>query len=191
MEIINKDEFELHKEEISQNIKEDKIVFIYPTDTIYGIGCDGRDTKSITKIRELKKRVDMPFSVIAPSKDWIRENCIITGEGEKWLERLPGPYTLIFKQKNLDCVAHNLAPGLETVGVRIPKHWISNFVSLIGIPVVTTSANVTGDDFMISIDNLNADIKNSVDLIIYEGEKKGKPSSIIDLTKEEIKVVER
>ena len=191
MEIINKDEFEINKEEIAQSIKEDKIVFIYPTDTIYGIGCDGRDTEGISKIRELKKRVDMPFSVIAPSKDWIRENCIVTEEGEKWLGRLPGPYTLIFKQKNPECVAHNLAPSLETVGVRIPKHWISDFVTMAGVPVVTTSANVTGEDFMVSLDNLNAEIKNAVDLIIYEGEKKGRPSSIIDLTKEEIKVVER
>ena len=134
---------------------------------------------------------NMPFSIIAPSKDWIRENCVVTEEGEKWIERLPGPYTLIFKQKNHDCVAHNLAPGLETIGVRIPKHWISNFVKLTGVPIVTTSANVTGDDFMVSLKNLNIDIKNSVDLIIYEGEKKGKPSSIIDLTKEKIEVVER
>ena len=191
MKIINKDEFKLHKEEIAQSIKEDKILFIYPTDTIYGIGCDGRDSKGITNIRELKKRTQMPFSVIAPSKDWIRENCVVTEEGEKWIERLPGPYTLIFKQKNHDCVAHNLAPGLETIGVRIPKHWISNFVKLTGVPIVTTSANVTGDDFMVSLKNLNIDIKNSVDLIIYEGEKKGKPSSIIDLTKEKIEVVER
>ena len=191
MEIINKDEFELHKEEIAQSIKEDKILFIYPTDTIYGIGCDGRDSKGITNIRELKKRTQMPFSVIAPSKDWIRENCVVTEEGDKWLERLPGPYTLIFKNKNPDCIAENLAPGLKTMGVRIPKHWISDFVNMIGIPIVTTSANITGEDFMVSLDNLNMNIKNSVDLIIYDGEKRGRPSSIIDLTKEKIEIVER
>jgi tRNA threonylcarbamoyl adenosine modification protein (Sua5/YciO/YrdC/YwlC family) len=191
MEIINKDEFKLHKEEIIQRIKEDGIVFIYPTDTIYGIGCDGRNSEGIVNIRKLKKRIQMPFSVITPSKNWIRENCIVTKEGEKWLKRLPGPYTLIFKKKNLDCVAKNLAPKLETIGVRIPKHWISDFVRMSGIPIVTTSANITGEDFMISLKNLNIDIKNSVDLIIYDDEKIGRPSSIIDLTKKNIKVVER
>ncbi|MEM3690242.1 MAG: Sua5/YciO/YrdC/YwlC family protein, partial [Candidatus Micrarchaeia archaeon] len=79
----------------------------------------------------------------------------------------------------------------ETIGVRIPNHWFSEFVSQLGIPVVTTSANITGEEFMTSLENLNPEIKEKMDLIIYEGEKKGYPSTIIDLSGEQVRIVSR
>ena len=54
-----------------------KGLFIYPTDTIYGVGCDAYNGCLIDKVRDLKQQYDRPFSVIAPSKDWIRKHCII------------------------------------------------------------------------------------------------------------------
>ena len=88
------------------------------------------------------------------------------------------------------CVAENVAPGKDTLGIRIPDHWFSNFVAEINMPIVTTSANKSNEDFMTSLDDLDSEIKSKVDFIVYEGEKKGKPSRIIDLTDEE-KVIER
>ena len=102
---------------------------------------------------------------------------------------MPGPYTLILKTKK-ECVAKNVAPGLDTLGVRIPDNWFSNFVSEIDIPIVSTSVNKASEDFMTSLEDLDSEIKSMVDFIVYEGEKKGKPSRIIDLTDEE-KVIER
>ena len=56
-------------------------VFIYPTDTIYGLGCDATNLASVKLIRELKYRdKDKPMSVIAPSVEWIREHCEVSGE---------------------------------------------------------------------------------------------------------------
>ncbi len=153
-------------------------VFVYPTDTIYGLGCDATNQKSVLRVRNIKKRKGNPFSVIAPSKKWILENCEAR---PKDLERLPGPYTLILRLKR-KCVAPGVNLQMGTLGVRIPDHWFSRIVSGLGTPVVTTSANVSGQKFMTSIDNLDSAIKESVDFIVYEGPKCGSPSKIINLT---------
>ena len=77
-------------------------IFIYPTDTIYGIGCDAENEFLVDKISEIKKRDIKPFSVIAPSVEWILENCETTKEEiEKFL---PGAYTLILKKKDGRCI---------------------------------------------------------------------------------------
>jgi len=66
MRVLNKDEF-LNKGP-SMPIHLKGAVFIYPTDTIYGIGCVATDKELVNRIREIKKRHDLPFSIIAPSK---------------------------------------------------------------------------------------------------------------------------
>lgn len=189
MRILNPDEFKVEKDSIIESIS-DGAVFIYPTDTIYGIGCNAQVSGSVKKIRKLKARASNPFSVIAPSLDWIKENCVVTKDGEGWLKKLPGPYTLIFKLKNKKCVAKEVNSGLKTLGVRIPKHWISKVVAEADIPVVTTSVNKSGQDYMASIEDLDETMEKGVDFVLYEGEKEGKPSKIIDLT-DNAKVIER
>ena len=188
MRILNFEEFELEKNEIIDRMINGS-VFIYPTDTIYGIGCNALLPNSVKKIRELKGRSSNPFSVIAPSIKWIKENCIVSKEAEKWIARLPGPYTLILKVKK-DCVAKEVNPGLKTLGIRIPKHWIKDVVAEAEIPIVSTSVNMSNQDYMTSLEDLDSSIKGSVDFLIYEGEKKGRPSKIIDLTGN-VKIIER
>lgn len=189
MRVLSKEEFENQKDVIRTSLIENHIVFIYPTDTIYGIGCNATNKEAVEKIREIKQRKTNPFSVIAPSKEWIDENFIVNNNAKDWIKRLPGPYTLVLKIKK-QCVAENVAPGLDTLGIRIPDHWLSNIVNEIGIPIVTTSANKSGNDPMTSLDDLDADIKSRVDFIVYEGVKKGHSSKIIDLT-DDVKVIER
>jgi len=189
MRILSKEEFEKEKDIIRTSLSEGNIVFIYPTDTVYGIGCNATNKEAVENIRRIKQRDDNPFSVIAPSKEWIDENCIINNNAKQWIKRLPGPYTLILKIKE-NCVAENVAPDLDTLGIRIPDHWFSDFVMEINIPIVTTSVNKTRSDFMTSLDDLDDEIKSKVDFIVYDGEIKGIPSKIIDLT-DDIRVIER
>ncbi|HLC50295.1 MAG TPA: L-threonylcarbamoyladenylate synthase [Candidatus Nanoarchaeia archaeon] len=180
MRVINFDEIKLEKQEIIDDITEGKI-FVYPTDTIYGIGCNAQDAVAVSEIRKIKSRAQNPFSVIAPSVKWIKENCVVEKEAEAWLKKLPGPYTLIFKLKK-DCVAKQVNPGLNTLGVRIPKHWIKDIVAAADVPIITTSVNKSGEDYMTSLENIDSEINGSVDFVLYEGEKNGKPSRIVDLT---------
>jgi L-threonylcarbamoyladenylate synthase len=166
-------------------------VFIYPTDTIYGIGCDATNEKLVERIRNIKKSKKQPFSVIAPSKKWIHENCVITPITEKWLKKLPGPYTLIIRLKNKNCVAKNVTCGMMTIGIRIPDNWMGRIAEDIGVPIITTSANITGGNFMTSLDNLGPEIRKKVDLIIYQGEIKGTPSTLVIIDNDDVAIQKR
>ena len=189
MQIITQAEAKIKKDDIFSMILRGKI-FIHPTDTIYGIGCNAKNSEAIKKIRELKERPDSPFSVMAPSIDWIKENCVVTKEAEEWLKKLPGPYTLILKTK-ADAVAPEVAPGKDSIGVRIPLHWFAKLVQELDVPIITTSVNKVDQEFMTSTEDLDHDIKVGVDFAIYEGEKQGRPSKIVHLEGEETKIRER
>ena len=180
MQIFNRQEVLDNSEEIISKIKQGAI-FIYPTDTIYGIGCNALDERAVAKIRAIKNRPSTPLSVWVPSIAWIEENCKVA---VSWLEKLPGPYTLILPLKKKNVIAKNVSFS-DTLGVRLPDHWFSELVAKTSIPIVTTSVNVHGEPFMTSIHNLNPEIE--VDFIIYEGPKEGRPSKIIDVSKGEVK----
>jgi len=185
----------LTKEELSEEILlhtlQNSDIFIYPTDTIYGIGCDATDEKAVKKLREVKQMPkDKPLSIIAPSKNWIFDNCEITGKTQDWVDKLPGQYTLILKLKNKHAVAKGVTFN-DTIGVRIPEHWISDLVEDLGIPIVTTSANVSGETYMHNLDDLNEDLKKAAKFIIFEGEKKGSASTIVHLEIEDLKIRKR
>ncbi len=184
MEVFTQTELRLRQDEIIRKIRGGEI-FIHPTDTIYGLGCNALDRKAVDKIRQFKERPTSPFSIWVPSLQWIRENCIIEERTEHWLKQLPGPYTLIVRLKNRDFLADNLAPGLEKVGIRLPTHWFGKIVEAAGVPIVTTSANKAGRPFMTCLKDLDPEIEKGVEFMIYEGEKIGRPSKIIDVEKGE------
>ena len=190
MRILTKEEFLLEKGKFILEIKRGA-VFIHPTDTIYGIGCSVLDSKAVNRVRETKQRRFMPFSILVPSKEWIYENCDVQDKAEEWIKKLPGPYTLVLTLKNRDAIVPDVNNNLRTVGVRIPKHWFSGFVKELGFPIITTSANVVGENFMTSLEDLDDRIKGDMDFVVYEGEKKGRPSTIVDLSKKEIQITKR
>jgi len=190
MRIVTKPEFEIGKLAFFQEMVKGAL-FIYPTDTIYGIGCDATNSDAVKQLRDLKSRHKAPFSVIAPSKKWIEDTCEFDSMHQTWLKKLPGPYTLILKLKNKEAIASGVTNGLDTLGVRIPDHWFSKVVDEFGRPIVTTSANFMGGDYMTSIDDLDPEIKMKVKFIIDEGEKKGRPSALVDLTKDELDIRKR
>jgi L-threonylcarbamoyladenylate synthase len=191
MEIVTINEFKQDREKFCYVIAKQSKVFIYPTDTIYGIGCNAEDDGAVERIRKIKERYTRPFSVIAPSKEWIFENCEINENQKEYIDKLPGPYTLVLPLKNKSSISPLVNNNLDTIGVRIPDHWISDFVSYFGKPVVTTSANKMGENFMTSIDDLDPRIGSKLDFVVYEGEKSGRPSKVIDLTMEDVEVIHR
>jgi L-threonylcarbamoyladenylate synthase len=180
MEIIQKEEFENYRGEVLNAIKSGAIL-IYPTDTIYGIGCDATNEEAVIKLRKLKARAGhKPFSVIAPNKNWILEHCIVLDVDI--LNKLPGPYTLIFKPTKSMDLAKSINESEDTVGVRIPDHWFSNIISEAGIPFVTTSVNISDESHMIKLEDIPESFKENVAFVIYEGEINGTPSTKINLS---------
>ncbi len=181
MEVLTKEEAELRSKEIVTKIMNGSI-FIHPTDTIYGLGCNALDAGAVKKLRMLKERPKEPLSIWVPSLKWVKDNCD-TSKAEEWLNKLPGPYTLILRLKNKSAIAKNVAPDLDAVGVRYPNHWFKAVVEKAGVPIITTSANKTGQIFMTSLSDLDPEIKVKVEFMINEGEKKARPSKIVDLVK--------
>jgi len=154
-------------------------IYVYPTDTIYGIGCDATNDKLVLKIRSIKKRDKKPFSIIAPSKDWINDNFEIVHS--EYLDRLPGPYTLVMKPKNESIISEHISYS-DKVGVRIPNCNFSKLVAKSGKPFVTTSVNISGESHLVNPKKLKKEIKSKVDIIIDEGILSGKPSTVIDIS---------
>ncbi|MBI2674825.1 MAG: L-threonylcarbamoyladenylate synthase [Candidatus Aenigmarchaeota archaeon] len=163
----------------------DGLIFAYPTDTVYGIGCNALIGKSVERIRKLKGS-RQPFSVIAPSKEWIERHVIIKKRHRRYLDLLPGPYTIILEKKNKRFLKK--ASPLDTLGIRIPRHPFSMLVSEAGVPFITTSANRHGKR---AASEIKGDKIPKADIIINGGRLSGKPSIIIDLTSRRAKILRR
>jgi len=190
MRIIEQTEFNLNRSSIYKEIKKGA-VFIHPTDTIYGIGCDATNQEAVKRLRSIKTRYKKPFLVMAPSKEWVQENCEIPKAAVSWVNKWPGPLTLILRLKNKECIASEVNNGENTIGIRMPDHWFRQTATELSIPIVTTSANFVGEDFMTSLENLDQKIKANMDFIIYEGEKRGQPSTLMDFTKKKLEIKKR
>lgn len=164
-------------------------IIIYPTDTVYGIGCNAENELLVDRIFEIKGRDrKKPLSVIAPGKEWIMKHCVVSRE---ILDRyLPGQYTLILKKKDKNFLKEATA-GTPTLGVRIPAHPFSKLVEKAGIPFVTTSANRAGEKPPKSLPEIPDEIKNAADIVINGGELPGVPSAIVDLRSSKESIVER
>lgn len=155
-------------------------IFIYPTDTIYGLGCDATNIQSVEKIRLIKRRdKNKPLSLIAPSTNWIKKNLIVDIDLKKYL---PGPYTLILKKKNLNFLNH--VSKTDSLGIRIPKNKFTKIIQKSKVPFITTSVNVSGENPITDLSSLPKKIKELVDIIINQGPLTGKPSTLIINSKE-------
>lgn len=169
-----------------ENLEEDIIeklkteIFIYPTDTIYGIGCNTLNKTLVNKIRILKGRDNKPFSIIVPNIEFILKNFETT---EDYIKKyLPGPYTLLLKKKNNNFLSH--VSENEYIGIRIPNHKFTKIIENIGIPIITTSVNLSGEKPANSIEEINKVIAKKVPIIIDAGKLSGKPSTLIKDGKE-------
>ncbi len=160
-------------------------LFVYPTDTAYGLGGNALEPKVIRKVYELKGRdFNKPTHVIV--NDWKMINKLTFTNDlarELYLNLTPGPLTIILNKKPI--VPDILTAGLSTLGVRIPKctiiKRISNFCDF---PFTTPSANKSGGKTPYSIDDVKKELDtDKIDLILDAGElPKVLPSTVIDLT---------
>jgi len=179
---------EIDASDIINRMKAGEII-IYPTDTVYGIGCNASKPGSVSLIREIKKRdANKPLSVIAPSKKWIYDHFEINKKS--YIQTLPGPFTFVLNMKKR-AVARNVNPGSETLGVRIPYHAFTRLVQRANIPFITTSVNLSGQKPVREIREIPRSILKRVDIVIDGGFLPNYPSTIIDLTGEIARILKR
>jgi tRNA A37 threonylcarbamoyladenosine synthetase subunit TsaC/SUA5/YrdC len=175
MRIIPLQEFLDNEVFYIQEVQAGKI-FVYPTDTVYGIW-GIYQPHVIDKIFSIKKRDERKlFSIIAPSFDRIEKNhgWVNIETLKQYLHTYHG-VTYIF--------------DYAKPGVRIIKHPFQTFVEMLGEPFITTSCNIAGEPVITDIKNLPQEIADNVDYIIDGWELWGKPSVLIDLV--ENKIIER
>jgi tRNA threonylcarbamoyl adenosine modification protein (Sua5/YciO/YrdC/YwlC family) len=135
----------IHEPITSEQIQ-DK-VFVYPTDTCYGIGCDALNGDLINRIYHIKGRGEhKPLSIMVDSLEMFK----IFGEVNDYTEKLiqtylPGDLTIIVPKTGN--VPSFLNPHISTIGIRIPHHAFSlSLIQTLGKPIITTSANKTGEE---------------------------------------------
>ncbi len=158
-------------------------VLIYPTDTVYGIGCI-LEEEPVRRVYDIKKRgMDKPLSVAFSDLDMVCEYAIVTDDQKTAFDVEDNqPFTYILRKKGN--IPDFVACGLDTVGVRIPPNRVcKNLISMLGEPIISTSVNLSGEPAPDNIDKIDESILNKVDLILDAGQCSiGTPSSVIDLT---------
>lgn len=169
--------------EIADTVKKGGVV-IYPTDTIYGMGCDVYQAKAVKKIEAAKDRErGKPFSFICRDLSQISEFAFVPNWAFRAMTKvLPGPYTFILEARRTN-LPKKLVGNRNTVGVRIPANPIcATLAELVGAPLVSTSVNVAGADHLSEIEKIPASFTPYVDAIIDVGPLFGEPSTVIDAT---------
>ncbi len=156
-------------------------IIIYPTDTIYGLGCDATNPKAINRIYKIKKRNQKkPLIVLMKSWRMVKKYCFLSSKQDKYMHGFwPGPTTAILKKR--DNLPNNLTGGGDSIAVRIPDNdFLKKILIKFNKPIVSTSANVSGKKPLQEVKKINK-IKG-IDLIIDFGKLKNKkPSQIIDI----------
>jgi tRNA threonylcarbamoyl adenosine modification protein (Sua5/YciO/YrdC/YwlC family) len=167
-------------------------VIIYPTDTVYGIGCDITKKQAIERIVKIKSRTPKkPFSFICCDLKQASQYAGISNFAHYILKRfLPGPYTFVLP------AAHN-APKLlqskqRSVGVRIPNNAVAlELVKGLGSPIVSTSANLSDDKVLTTPEELMEQFSRHVDMILECGQLFDTPSTIISLLDDQAEIIRK
>ncbi|MDI6804323.1 MAG: L-threonylcarbamoyladenylate synthase [Bacteroidota bacterium] len=162
-------------------------VIIYPTDTVYGIGCSVFSKKAIERIYQIKNQNrSKPFSFVCSDLSHISEYALVSNQAYRIMKQLiPGPFTFILPASRLKQLPKSLISKRKTVGIRVPNNTVSQLlVKELGHPIL--SASVT-DDIGEVINNPEIIIKlfsKKVDLILDGGNNISGPSTVLDFTTE-------
>jgi tRNA threonylcarbamoyl adenosine modification protein (Sua5/YciO/YrdC/YwlC family) len=164
-----------------QILKEGGII-AYPTDTIYGIGCDILNKKAIEKVYRLMRRdQSKPFSFICSDLTNISQYAKVSNYAYKTMRRLlPGPYTFILEASKM--VPKIMLTRRKTAGIRVPAHAIClQLVEGLGNPIISTSASRPDGEVFDNPSLLHDYFGAAIDMVIDGGIASGQPSSVISL----------
>ncbi len=166
-------------------------VICYPTDTMYGIGCDIFNQKAVKRVYQIKRRPkDKPFSFMCDSLTDISRYGHVGNTAYRLMRKnLPGPYTFVLSGTKL--VPRIMLTRQKTVGIRVPDHPVClALLRMLGNPLLNTSAASAEDEEPVC-DGLDVDrlFGRQVDLIIDGGAIIPQPSTVISLLGEEPEIL--
>ncbi|PIF05534.1 MAG: threonylcarbamoyl-AMP synthase [Draconibacterium sp.] len=160
-------------------------VILYPTDTIWGIGCDATNEAAVQKVYKIKKREDSKSMLVLMENPALLDRYVNDIPDVAWdlLEIATTPLTIIYPNaKNLAC---NLIAEDGSIGIRFTKEaFTQQLLQRFRRPLISTSANISGEKPPAFFSEISDEIKNNVDYIVQYRQNDcstAKPSSIIKL----------
>src|SRR5260221_3645098 len=167
-------------------VLQDGGIVIYPTDTVFGIGCRIDDEKGVKRLFKLKNRSEkQAVPVLVDSLEMAKKYARVPVDVENRLIKRfwPGALTIIFYSTR-DDISGLVIGDRNTIGLRMPNQMVLlEIIKALGVPIIGTSANIHGKTSAIHLDDLDPKLINSVDLVIPGEVKERISSTIIDSTK--------
>lgn len=161
-------------------------VVVYPTETVYGIGCAPQIPEAAKRVCFIKGRADKPLPLACSDTEEARRIAEFNPAAERLAERFwPGPLTIVLPAK----VEYSVwvTHGAKTLGVRVPNHRVSQDLAMLsGGVIVTTSANKSEELPALTAGEAADKIGEGIDVILDDGRSPGgKPSTVLDLSGEQ------
>lgn len=189
-----------------EQIKEalqDGAVMLYPTDTVYAIGCDLKSKSAVQRVRRIKQLSnDKPLTFLCPSLSDVATYAWVTDSAYRTMKHLiPGPYTFLLPATKL-VPQLVMNPKRKTTGIRVPHHPVCQaLLQALDNPIISTSAHLVSEDEADSADNWETNgyyskeelfdsMHKLVDVMVDDGSEPGfEVSTILDLTGDDPVVV--
>jgi len=165
---------------------------VYPTDTVYGLGCDPFNIEAVRRVFKVKGERDRPLPILASDIESVKKIAFMSAKAGRVAARFwPGPLTLVVPKKPV--LPNIVTCDLNSVGVRIPRHNVAlRLISLSNGLLVGTSANKTGEKPLCTAQEAAEQLGEDVDVILDGGPAPlGAPSTVVDLTREKPKILRK
>jgi len=165
-------------------------LIVYPTDTLYGLGCDPFEGPAVERVFEVKRRpADQPIALALTATDQIPKYAHVTPAAQRVIAKhLPGPVTILLRAK--DAAPAPLVSSTGLLGIRVPDHPVAVSIAKAFGPITTTSANLHGGPSPATCEAARAELGDVVDLYIDCGPTRhGKESTIVDLSGDSTRVI--
>lgn len=169
---------------------------LYPTDTVWGIGCDARNKEAVAKVFKIKQRAEYKSMVVLVADEAMINRHVKDVPPIAWelIDAAEEPLTIIYPDGRM--LAEKLIAADGSIGIRLVKdEFCKTLIHKFGKPIVSTSANISGEPTPTSFHEIKLDILNQVDYIVNYRQKEinnTKPSSIIKVAMNgQIKVIRK
>lgn len=180
---------------IVKSLKKGEVI-VYPTDTIYGLGCLASNAKAIKKIKLIKKRdSNKPLLILVSSLSMAKRYSIISKKQELIIKKIWAknrPTSIILQHRNL--LPHELVSEKMGLAIRLPKSdFLRKMIKMVRVPIVSTSFNISGEPVWNRVDSLTSLIQNksNPELVIDGGVLKNKASKLVDARGSKIKIIRK
>lgn len=164
-------------------------VIVYPTDTVYGLGCDPFNEAAVKRLFEVKGRGSKPVPVLCSSASKAEEAVVLSSRAREMARtNWPGPLTIVAPLKRP--FPRELTQGSGNLGVRVPSHSAClELISLCGGWLTGTSANVSGRPSARTAAEAMAQLGDRVDMVLDGGVREGKESTVVQVVGDTVTIL--